>query len=132
MDTTVAKLFVELTKKKRRLDAELKKIKERISEIEPLLLNDMVEGAMQSMKIDGTTLYIKSQLWAGVSDGATYHDAVEGLRDAGLGDLVEEKFNTNRLSAYFREQMRDSLNPDEVELPKGIKLTEKFSVGTRS
>jgi|WetSurMetagenome_2_1015567.scaffolds.fasta_scaffold03374_8 hypothetical protein len=129
MEIEKFKEFAALSKKKRELDFELDQVKEKLSILEPQILDSMAESGMDKITIDGMTLFIHSQLWAGVADGFTKPEAVAGLKAAGLSDLLEETYNTNKLSAYFRELKKDN---DNIDLPVGISLTEKFSIRTRT
>lgn len=130
MDIELNKEYADLSKEKRKVEAELDRIKNRMAEIEPLLLDMWAESGLDRMTVDGVTMFIHTQLWAGVADGFTREQAVGGLKAAGLGDFVTENYNSNSLSAYFREQVKQS-DIEAIELPEGIKVTEKFSIRTR-
>lgn len=130
MDIELNKEYAELSKEKRKIEADLERIKNRLAEIEPMLLDMWAEAGLNKITVDGVSMFIHTQLWAGVADGATREDAVNGLKAAGLGDFVTENYNSNSLSAYFREQAKNG-DMEAIELPEGIKLTEKFSIRTR-
>lgn len=121
--------FVALEKERRDLEDRLKHIKARRDDLEQILLGAFEESQIQSMKIDGLTVYIHRQLWARPK-GGDYDLAVRALREVGWDDLVEIKCNTHRVSSQVREMDREG-----VELPEPIKeafdVSEQFSVRTR-
>lgn len=127
MDGGINKEFAELSKEKKRLEAELAKVKERLVEIEPYLLDIWSRDGVNRITISGITLYMHSQLWAVVAEGCTKEDAIAGLKEAGLGDFVAENYNSNTLSAHFRE-LAKNVDLADIVIPKGVALTEKFSI----
>lgn len=130
MDIELNKEFAALSRKKRKVEAELDRIKTRLAEIEPVLLDIWAASGLNRITVDGVSMFIHSQLWAGIAEGYTREQAVDGLKAAGLGDFVTENYNSNSLSAFFREQVKNDIN-EIPALPEGIKLTEKFSIRTR-
>lgn len=137
--------FVQLAARKRELDAEMKTVAALIDEMEGPLLAEMSEMGMQNTKINGVTVYINRQLWAGAMkdewvdpDGNTVlvtntPATCEALVECGLGDFVKPSFNTNTLSAWLREQPLD--DQGQPILPEGLAgrmtVSEKFSLRTR-
>lgn len=135
--------FIELDEQRKGKEGEIDKIKERMSELEPLIMERFENAGMQSMKsTQGTVIYVRRDLWAGAKEGAEVL-LLESLKAVGLGDMVKEKVNTQTLSAYVREQEKEqfgsnvSAKPDDIiqVLPEGLReavnITEKFSLRTR-
>lgn len=135
--------FIELDEQRKGKEGEIDKIKERMTELEPLIMERFENAGMQSMKSkQGTVIYIRRDLWAGAKDGAEVL-LLESLKAVGLGDMVKEKCNTSTLSAYIREQEKDQFgsnvtaSPAEIigVLPEGLRdainITERFSLRTR-
>lgn len=130
--------FVELQKEKRELDDALKNVKRQLDELEPLLLEQMTEEGIQSVKVNGLTLYLKRQLWAGAADG-NYDAACDALIAEGLAEFVQRRFNTNTVSAYVRELEKAFADNggsfEEFRLPGAldgaISVAEKFTIGSR-
>ncbi len=120
--------FVNMDKQKRELDTDLKQIKKRLEELEPVLLDQLAQAGIQNMKIDGVTVYILRQLWAQAL--ASNEEICEALRAAGLQDYVKEGYNSQSISAYFRELEKQD-EPLPSELAGKIGTTEKFSLRTR-
>lgn len=135
--------YIELDDQRKGKEAETEKLKERMAELEPQIMERFENAGMQSMKSkQGTVIYIRRDLWAGAKEGAEVL-LLEALKAVGLGDMVKEKVNTQTLSAYIREQEKDqfganvSAKPEEIigVLPEGLReavnITEKFSLRTR-
>lgn len=122
-DMSAAQKFAELENRKKELEAELREVKKELDEIggpEGILLEQFMHAGLSKMSIGGRTIYIHRQLWASAVD-KNYEVACAGLKSAGLGDYVQERFNTHSLSAYFREQYQDMLeNSDDVPEPEDI------------
>ena len=131
------KRFVALDKRKRRLEEELKSVKAELEDLRPAVLDYFRTSGTQKQTLDGVTVYLHRQLWAGREEGVDGTKAAAALTLADLGYLVEPKFNTQSLSAFFREQeqLRDDLvDPADLLPPvlRGIiKLSETFDVRTR-
>ena len=125
---TLGKL-VKLTLAKRELDAKLKEAKEEIKAAEEAVLSVFGQLGVSAVTVDGYTLSPHIQLWAGA--GGDYPTACAALVEAGLGDFVQERFNTSTVSSWVREQPR---TPDgQPILPEALKgkllITEKHKVG---
>lgn len=128
MNSDKLQLYIELTKKKRKLEAELDSIKESISTLQEDLLDQFGDEGINSIKSNGATVYIKRELWA--SPNHDYASACEALRQAGLEHFVQERFNHNTVSAYFRDLDREGEAIPE-SLKEAFKLNEKFSLQIR-
>lgn len=135
--------YIELDDQRKGKEGEVDKLKERMAELEPQIMERFENAGMQSMKSkQGTVIYIRRDLWAGAKEGAEVL-LLEALKAVGLGDMVKEKVNTQTLSAYIREQEKDqfganvSAKPEEIigVLPEGLReavnIMEKFSLRTR-
>jgi hypothetical protein len=100
--------LVELQQRKNALQAELAGINKNISNVEQQVLDQFIEGGVQSVKTaTGQTVYLHKQLWANARDG-DHERACDALVVAGYGELVQRRFNTNRLSALVREITAES------------------------
>lgn len=133
--------WLETGIKIRELDAELKAAKEKLQSLEPDVMADLEEEGIDSVKVNGFTIYAQRNLWAGVADGVDRQVACDALKDAGLNDFVAENFNAQTLSSYFRELEKSAKAEGRIimdqsqllpETLKGkIKLTEKFGLRFR-
>ena len=138
MNMTKVKQYVNLHAKKTKLEAELASVKEKLTELEPFILEQFEKAGIQNMKVGDWKPYVHSQIWASVDKSNPR--AMEILKANGLADLVSETVNSQSLSAYVREQVRlyedaDSKNLEEVlkqalpdELLDVLKVSEKTSL----
>lgn len=126
--------FIVLAKRKKDLESELKGIKTQIADAERELVEEWEKTGTSQVKMDGVTVYLKRQLWAGYEGDKD--DLIAALKqDADMEFMIHETYNSNTLSSFVRE-----LQPDPAtglpEIPahlKGkLKVTEKFTIGTRS
>ena len=133
MNTDRLKKYAALTSAKRNKSAELDAINAELSILQDEILAEMAEEGTSQVRVDlpdgRFTLYPMKQLWAKAHEG-NYDKACRFLKKIGLGDLVEKRFNTNRLSAVIREW-----DAQEVPLPKGIEkyidIAETYKIGVR-
>lgn len=131
--------FAELYDKKKELKDQLGDVKEQLEKLEEELTPEFEKAGVPNISVNGRTIYIHKQLWAGYKESR--EQALEALKKAGLEDYVYETYNTNSLSAYFREVYRDAEDeqgfiddPENIlgpELKGAIKLTEKVSLRSR-
>lgn len=131
LDIKLLREFVSIDSKISELDTELKILKKRKAEIDPVLQEQFASAGIQNINIDGRTVYVSNQIWAKKEDGATDADVVAALKAAGFGEMyVSEKFSHQSLSALIREWV----NNDE-DLPEEFKgiigYTEKTQVASR-
>lgn len=108
------------------LDAQMRALKAEYDKLEPEVIEYMTSEGIQNLAVDGRTVYVKRQIWASVNKENPF--ALDILRDNGLGDFIEEKVNSQRISAYVREFEKEG-----KEIPswclEALNITEKFSVG---
>jgi hypothetical protein len=123
-----AELLRELAHIKKRLDeldAETKALRQRQAQVEPMVLDHFAATGTQRTTVDGITIYLHRQLWAGaVQDKEACYDA---LVRAGLAEYATKTFNTNAVSALFREWERDGVSPPP-ELDGVIRVSERYSI----
>lgn len=141
MNTENIRKYAQLVEQKRKVQAMLKDLDSAIGTYRETILADYAEAGLQSCKVevDGkkANVFVRRQIWANAKDGDT-KSAVEALKHAGVGFLVEEKYNTHSLSSWVREQL-DMVIADTLEdkiskgLPPGVaahlNITEKFDLG---
>jgi len=145
VNTDELKEFVALEKEKATLKARLKAIDSRLTELDESIAQQFVSDGVQSMRIDGRTVYLHRDIYASAKDGA--RDAVvAALRDCDLGQYVKEDYNANSLTAYVREMVREAEEQARLDnrviddpaeaLPAGLaaslKISTVFSVSSRS
>ena len=132
MNTTSIKSLINLTRRKKEIDTELKEIEREIRFLGPQIVEDMIDNEMQKLTIDGATVYLRTQLWARAtrddpdSEYASEFEqerACEALEAAGLGDLVKPRFNVHSLSAEVR-RMTKAGEPIPPEFEGAINVTQ--------
>jgi hypothetical protein len=126
LDTKAVSRLVELVAKKRALEADVKTLSREIAEIEESLLEQFGEAGVSSIRTEGGTVSLSRQLWATCKDG-DYERACSALRAAGLDEFVQPRFNSNSLSAYFRELDREG-RPIPAALEGAIDVAERFQL----
>lgn len=97
------KRFVELTKTKRQLEAEVKLINADLKKLQDPVLEYFHEQGIQSTSIDGMSVFISSKLYAKRCPDVSLDDAIHALQEARLDSFTAPAINTQGLSKYFRE-----------------------------
>ena len=99
--------YVDLVARKRDLESEVNLIKKQLAPLEAQLIDDLAEEGLRSKTTaGGVTVYLNRKIYARAGELGK-PAACKALREVGLGDLVEESFNTNTLSAHFRQIAKD-------------------------
>lgn len=137
IDTVKLKRFAELKRLLDDLDAQTKTLKRERDEIEPVLREQFTQAGQQSANIDGVSVYLQRSLWAGavrLEDGSPdWATSCEALKAAGFANVVDERFNTQTVSAIVREFPKDEdFNPIlPPELVGKITITSGYELRTR-
>lgn len=97
------KRFIELTKTKRDLATQAKVVNEELATLQDPVLEYFNEQGMQSMNLDGMTLFISSKMYAKRCIDISVEDAIRALEEAHLDTFTAPAINTQGLSKYFRE-----------------------------
>lgn len=130
--------FVDLVETKKLLEAQVKDIDKELKPLEESLLEHFIEMGQQSTKVNGRTVYLHRQWWTGpikdANGDSDYDTSTRALIAAGLGRMVQTRFNSQTVSAWVRELPTDELGvpilPPEVE---GKLLVQKtVALRTRS
>lgn len=122
--------YINLDLERRELKERLGVVEERLGDLEPRVLEYFERMGIDRVSIDGVTVYIRRELWAGREEGVSWEQACEALVAAGLEDYVSPRFNHMSLSAYVRELDRQG-EPTPEPLVGIISIAEKFRVHTR-
>ena len=101
MEPNVLRDFARLLHDKQVAKTTLDEIQREVAERRPAVLEAMADAGITRTTFDALgTLYLHQQGWARVRDKEALTSA---MTSAGLGDMVEERVNSNRLSALYRE-----------------------------
>ena len=136
MNDTLIREYIELQRRKKILDNDLSKVKSEMGAMHDAVLDELIEADTQRITIDGATVHIRKETWAkvvtneGESLDEAYERATRALRECGLDQYVNTRFNTHSLSAYVREVIREG---DEIplEFEGAIQVTDAMKVGVR-
>lgn len=118
--------LLELRSEKERHEDALKGINAEIDVITQRVLDRWSEEGVSSMKVDGTTVYLRRSIYARVLDR---EHVVEALREAGLDAMLTP--NTNTLSAWLREK-EEAGEPLPPSLEGIVGTFERFALGVRN
>jgi hypothetical protein len=142
-ETTSLDRYVELKAEKARIERDLRIVKDELAPLEAALLEEFATEGVSGKRHAGTgkLVSIARRVWARAADGDK-DAAADALEAAGLGDYVQRGFNTNSLSAHFRELVKarqeagDPVTDLDALLPEPlrgrIELTEDAVLSVRS
>jgi len=104
--------FVSLENRKRQLDLELKEVKQKLDDLEELIIPQFIEAGVPSMTVEVNgqrrTLSVYPDVYASPLNDRD--DVIAALKASELGQYVAENYNTQSLSAFVREVWRDVLD----------------------
>tara|TARA_R110000824_G_scaffold212829_2_gene399146 strand:- start:203 stop:664 length:462 start_codon:yes stop_codon:yes gene_type:complete len=136
MNMEIVKQFALLTARKKKLEDELRSVKDEMAAIEPAILQELVDNQLDRLPVvtgggDRITVFIHRQAWVRPKDG-NKEAVVKTLKKCGLSDFVSESYNTNSLSAYVRERLANGLDLQPT-LKAVVRIDEVTSIrGKRS
>jgi hypothetical protein len=119
MDFKEAKQFVALETEIATLNARLKTAKQEQDELEREIVADMVGEGLQKVTVDGRTLSVVPAIFASPVDGDK-EAVIVALKDAELGQYVQEQFNPASLRAYVKEIAKEV---EQVCKGEGVPMT---------
>lgn len=132
---TLISEYVRLTERKRALEEQLKDAKARLDEMEPRIVEQFQSDSVQSMSVDGYTVYLNRKLLAGAKDGdkPAMIAALKAVGDESWSFLVEDNVNYQRLNARVRECPQDEsgmpILPEALRAV--VNVYEDFTIGAR-
>jgi len=129
MKVELIKTYLNFDRQRKKLELQVKDLKEKLAKLMPKVEEELLQAGVDSLKLDGASVWMRSQLWAKPKNG-DYERACKALEEAGLSDFVRERFNTNTLSAYVRE-LRDNDQPLPESFDGVIEVSEVTKVITR-
>lgn len=114
MDTNRLKMFSKRYFLLQRLKAKQKELQDWINKEQESLIDHLVDEGIDKVSLaGGTTVYIKTLIWAKYENKQA---AIKAIKESDIKDLIEEGFNAQRLSAYLRE-----LDAEGKPLPDSFK-----------
>lgn len=122
--------YVEQSKRLADVEGEEKSIKQRLAEIEPLLMEEMGGAGIQNIRCCGRLLYLRTDRFVNKAPDASQDQVCAALRSQGLGHLVGETYNAAGLKSQVLEWIKEG-----GEVPEGLagllKVTEVARVVCR-
>ena len=106
---SMLRVLVELSERKAELEKQLDEIKKQIASVQGDVLDYMQDNGMQSVNLDGHTVYLRRDIYAKTVES---EDALQLARDHGYGDAVRTLINAQTASSIVREIIKP-LAPDE-------------------
>ena len=101
--------FVSLETRKKQLDAELKSAKQRLDELEEIIIPQFIEEGVPSMTVEVNgakrTLTIYPDVYASPLNARD--EVVDALKQSELGQYVAENYNSNSLTSFVREVWKE-------------------------
>lgn len=127
MDTSIPARIVEIDERRAAIRAEEERLKEERLKLEERLTEQMGEEGIQSLSINGRTVYLRSEIWAAATDVS----ALEAYPET--AQLVKPTVNGQTLSAWVRELPRD--DNDHPILPpavaEAVRVSTPIKIGSR-
>ena len=105
MNMEQLKQFVCLENRKRDLDAELKATRQKLDDLEQILVPQFIEDGVQRVTVDNRTIALAQDIYASPLNDR--EEVVSALKASELGQYVAENYNTNSLTAFVREVARE-------------------------
>lgn len=92
--------YVQLAKRRDKLDADLKATKQKMKDLEEKILDYFAANGIQNLRSGERLVGLRREIWGSLRDKA---EGVRLLREHGFGDLVVEGPNHQQFSAWVRE-----------------------------
>ena len=125
--------YIEVDRRVKELEIELKEQKELKARIEPVLVEQFSANRIQNQKLQtGETVYIRRDTYVSLvtGDDGGHDEAHDALRRNGLEYLVRDNVNSNQLSGWYREKLKQ-----EEEIPQDLlpylNISDVFRVRVR-
>ena len=101
LDLNGLRKYAMLMRRKEALTKVTDEVKKEIAQLERNLIDNMIECGVPQISVgNGKAIKVAEMVYAKIRDEMQVPNA---LRAAGLHELIEEKANTRRISAYVRE-----------------------------
>lgn len=127
MDAGQMKRLIELDDKLKALDAQAEPLRKEREALSAELVESFTQDGLSSANMDGRTLYLHVQAWAGHNGDAKA--AVDALRAEGLEDCL--MLGTQRLSARVREMGEEEFFAAYPALKEHIRVDVRSSIRVR-
>lgn len=124
IDAGLALRIVDIDGKVKELEAAQAALKEERAGLESTLIEQFSHAGVNSIKAAGRSVSLRRDIYAKTLDPARICDV---LIEAGFGEIIETKPQSQRLSALLREIDRGDIpRPDSFE--GVVDVSERFSI----
>ena len=120
--------WVKLTEEKRELEADLRKVQDVLSAMEPLLVEDMALAGMKSASVDGYTCYTAREFTAGIRPDADKSAVFRSWAATGREQFLMLSWSS--LRSFVRE-LQEAGEPLPADLAAVVEVGEQFRLRTR-
>lgn len=129
MDKELFEEYIDLLDQVKFADNKVAIIKERISELEPQIIEQMAEMGLDQIKMKGKLLYLHQKIYPKwkIDDKRV---AIQALKDAGLGDFCPESIIASKMAAYLQE-LYDNNDPIPESLADVVDFNPVNKIGKR-
>lgn len=115
LDKTMAE-YRALREERDALETKLDGVKKRMAAVQRRLLDKMSEQGVRSVSFpDGTTAYVRFDMYCNKVPGVGGRDLVERLRTAGLEHLIS--FSPQALKSHIKECMEEKYGDEWAAIP---------------
>lgn len=129
-DVNMVQAYIDARADVEKLEAQLKRAKERVEKREAQLLDFFVENGYQNVKCGGRTVSLVKRTYARPKPDEPREALLAALRDEGYGDLIKVDVNPSTLAALVREHTAEG-DPLPESIAQHIIVTDVFSVSMR-
>jgi vacuolar-type H+-ATPase subunit E/Vma4 len=126
MNERALKSLISLDHRRADLEALLEANKKERTELESGLLKEFSEAGVQSVKMNGNTVYLRRDIYAKVKDGLQ-GKLIRVFRAIGMKDLVKTTILSQTLSALVREADKGE-TVLHASIANCVDVAEKYSL----
>lgn len=133
-DIRHVKKYAEKLNEKIQLDTQIKAVSAELEKLSDGVLKYFQHQGIDRVSVEGRTLYLRREVFAGKGVEATTDEICEQLRTMGLEAYTGKKVSYPGVSAYIREQEDAgfALKDIEQQFDGKIRIAEVFKIGSTS
>lgn len=124
------KRYVQLAKREKDLESELKPIKAEKKELEEDIVEYMLQNDRPRFRQSGLTVYLSEDIKAKLSVDKL--EALEYLKKEGFEEIVKENYNTNSIKKIYKDAIKIEDKETQIKLSKIFDFEKMIQVKTRA
>ena len=132
------KRYAKLVKEKTKLKSELGRVEGEMKDLNDPVIAYFQRHGKQRDTLDGVTLFVRRELWPGMSPTTTVERLNAALDEVGLSQIAQRRMNVQSMRAIVNETVGTSQgDPQEIfneaypQLAEHVKVSEVFKLGAR-